>query len=130
MRKAIDHDALMADMERINAAKNKKNKSLSIDNDALFSVNINKTGLKSKREKLAKDRFKPEQYSQSAAEAVLVKRLREKKAAAGNTQAPPTKKQKTGDDLVDLWASGDSKSKNQVSFESFKSKATKVKPRI
>lgn len=60
MRKAIDHDALMKDMERINDDKQKKNKSLDIDNNDLFSVNIKKDGLKKKREKLAKDRFMPE----------------------------------------------------------------------
>jgi len=60
---------------------------------------------------------------------VLIKRLRDKKAAQGES-AQVTKKQKKSDknsDLVDIWATPSDQPKNVMEFNAFKTKATRVK---
>jgi hypothetical protein len=85
-------------------------------------------GLKDKREKLKKDRFKrKEEAGLSKYEQVIVKKLVEKKAAPA---APPKKKTAGEEEFGDLWADeGPKISKNIERFRKFTERTvTKVNP--
>ena len=57
-KKSIPQDQIMQNMEIANTENHKRQKLSKIADADLFSINVDKTGLKKKREKLKADRFK------------------------------------------------------------------------
>ena len=76
--KAIDQTELLRDLEQHNDQKAMKQKLTSMKNDDLFSVNVNKSGLKEQREKLKRDRFREKErtYTSKTEEDLLRKVLK------------------------------------------------------
>ena len=89
----------------------------------LFTVNVNKEGLKKKREKLAADRFKEKEdgHYKSKTEQAILKKLALKK--------PPQKQNiKPVDPYADLWANDNGTSKRRMEFKNFSNRSmNKVK---
>lgn len=86
-----------AAFEHINALKAADKEAEKMADQDLFTINVDKSGLSQKREKLAADRFKEKDRSlaKSATEQAILKKLRQKQA--------PHKKQEVAE-LEDLWA--------------------------
>ena len=86
-------------------------------------MNVNKDGLKKKREKLAADRFKEKEdgHHKSKTEQAILKKLALKK--------PPQKQNiKPVDPYGDLWANDNGPSKRVQAFKNFTNRSvTKVK---
>ena len=89
----------------------------------LFTVNVNKDGLKQKREKLAADRFKEKEdgHHKSKTEQAILKKLALKK--------PPQKQNiKPVDPYDDLWSNDNGTSNKVQKFKNFTNRnVTKVK---
>ena len=75
-KKAIDQTEIIEGLEARNDQKDRERKIGGLKNDDLFKVNVDKSSLKTKRDKLKKDRFKEKQRATtSKVEEELVKRL-------------------------------------------------------
>jgi hypothetical protein len=57
-KKAIDQGEVMKDLEVMNDQKARQKSLNTMKDNDLFKVNVDKTSLKQKRDKLKKDRFK------------------------------------------------------------------------
>lgn len=127
-KKGIDQVELQRALENRNREKEVEAQKAALPNDSLFTVAKKAgKGLKQKREKLKKDRFKrKEQLVTSKYEEVLVKKLMEKPAAP----SAPKKKTDEEEEFGDLWADPAPKiGKNTIKFKNFLDKTvTKVNP--
>ena len=65
----------MVDLETFNKLKEQQSKAKAIKNEDLFTVNVDKTGLKTKRARLAKDRFKSKERPTSKYEQDMVRKM-------------------------------------------------------
>ena len=100
----------------------------AIPNASLFTIAKKAgQGLKEKREKLKKDRFKrKEETTKSKYEEVIVKKLVEKKALPAIV---PPKKKSTEEEFGDLWAEEPKISKTLEKFRKFTERTvTRVNP--
>ena len=103
-----------------NAKKGIKEKAQALTNDELFAVNIDKDGLKKKRDKLRADRFKQKATignMNSKVEVTLMKRLAKK-----GPPEPQKRSKKDGDEMGDIWGSAPEVSKNIQRFKDFTNK--------
>lgn len=74
-----EEESILKGVSEKNQVKHEEARKSTIKDDELFKVNVSKDGLKNKREKLKKDRFKEkERANKSDYEEVMVKRLVEK----------------------------------------------------
>ena len=75
--KKIKQDDILKSFEKRNEQAGKQEEATAIPDSDLFTVNINKEGLKKKREKLAADRFKEKESERhkSKTEQAILKKL-------------------------------------------------------
>ena len=112
--KKIKQDDILQKFEDINREAGEKEKAAALLDSELFTVNINKDGLKKKREKLAADRFKEKDKGthKSKTETAILKKLALKN--------PPQKQNiKPIDPFEDLWATNNETSKKSQRFKDF-----------
>ena len=100
--------------QRVSDVAAKVREAKTMPDEDLFTVNINKTGLVQKRQKLAADRFEVKNangHLKSLTEQTILKKLRQK-------QAPQKKAEQN--EFVDLWATPvEEKSKKAKEYEKF-----------
>ncbi len=78
-KKAINQTEIIEGLETRNDLKDRERKAEGLKDIDLFKINVDKTSLKGKRDKLKKDRFKEkERATTSRVEEDLVKKLAEK----------------------------------------------------
>lgn len=96
----------MKSLEQTNKDKDLKIKQASLKDSDMFKVNVNKDGLKAKREKLRKDRFKEQDKPKSKYEEVFVKKLLKTSENKVKNPPPPPKKtdEEEEDDMKDIWS--------------------------
>lgn len=112
--KKIKQDDVVQSFEQRNAAAGRAERAAALLDADLFTVNVNKDGLKKKREKLAADRFKEKEggHWKSKTEQAILKKLALKK--------PPQKQNiKPVDPYADIWATGDGPSNKVQKFKNF-----------
>ena len=121
--KKINMDDVVQSFEQRNEAAGRAERAAALPDADLFTVNVNKDGLKKKREKLAADRFKEKEggHWKSKTEQAILKKLALKK--------PPQKQNiKPVDPYADIWATGDGPSNKVQKFKNFTNRSlTKVK---
>ncbi len=134
-RKTIDQEDLLQTLETQNREKEIQSKRENLKDSDLFKVNVAKgEGLKQKRDKLRRDRFREkEQKEKSHYEEEIVKKLikkEENKKQQKQQQTNQKKKDEDEDELADIWNDGNgfNQSKTIEKFRNFKEKSTtKVK---
>ena len=121
--KKIKQDDILQKFEDINKEAGERERAEKLLDSQLFTLNVNKDGLKKKREKLAADRFREKDKGshKSPTETAILKKLALKN--------PPQKQNiKPIDPFMDLWADGNTFSKKSQKFKDFsKSAMPKVK---
>ena len=132
-KKGIDQVELQQALENMSRQKEVAAQRSAIPNESLFTVAKKAgQGLKEKREKLKKDRFKrKEDLNKSKYEEVIVKKLVERKTSApAAAVAAPKKKSQEEEEFGDLWADEEPKvSKTLAKFKKFTERTvTKVNP--
>ena len=92
----------------------------------MYSVNVDKKGLKEKRDRLRRDRFKEKDRPTSKYEEVTIKKLREKiarkKVLAKKKMLQKPKSLAEEEELVDVWGQEDNTSKKIQKFKNFSEK--------
>jgi hypothetical protein len=73
-----DNEAVKEAAHKENYKQTSKAKVTKLSNKELFSVNMSKTGLAQKRQKLSADRFKSKKHVISAVETEIIKKIKAK----------------------------------------------------